>query len=633
MENSHRKGRSGVWYNVGIFFRLQAFLLPYKGQLALVYLTLLASTLFILTIPGFVGVAVDIVDPSEDGPRRLLGMVPLPESGELQGLFFLAGAIVAAAIFRGVASYGQSYFSQAISQRLAFDVRNSLYDTFQRQSFSFYDRTRTAELMSRATADVEAVRMLISFGLVRLVQIALLLVSVTLIMMQMNWQLAMVTLAVLPFLTYRTTATSRRLRPIWMRVQEGIAALSMVLQENLSGMRVVKAFGREREESAKFREQASVVYTQNLEANQEQAINTSVMTFSVYLAAGIQLWYGGILVSREVISAGDLTAFLLLLLTITAYARMIGWLGNQLSRAMAAGERIFEILDSEADVREVAGAPTLDVPEGRVRYEGVSFSYRARAPVLEKVEFEARPGEIVALVGATGSGKTTLVSLLPRFYDPTDGRLTIDGTDIRGVSLASLRQNIGIVQQDVFLFSASLHENIAYGKPDAEEDEIIAAAKTARLHDFIVGLPDGYQTLVGERGINLSGGQRQRLAIARTLLLDPRVLMLDDSLSSVDTETEHQIQLALSDVMVGRTTFIVAQRLVSVLRADTILVLEDGRIAQRGTHHELLEEPGLYRTIYDLQLRHQDEARAVAEQATMSTPGTTGMAVPRGASS
>jgi ATP-binding cassette subfamily B protein len=338
-------------------------------------------------------------------------------------------------------------------------------------------------------------------------------------------------------------------------------------------------------------------------------------------------------VSRGVISAGDLTAFLLLLLTITAYARMIGWLGNQLSRAMAAGERIFEILDSEADVREEAGAPTLDVPEGRVTYDGVSFSYRTRAPVLEKVEFEARPGEIVALVGATGSGKTTLVSLLPRFYDPTDGRLTIDGTDIRGVSLASLRQNIGIVQQDVFLFSASLHENIAYGKPDADEDEIIAAAKMARLHDFIIGLPDGYQTLVGERGINLSGGQRQRLAIARTLLLDPRVLILDDSLSSVDTETEHQIQLALSDVMVGRTTFIVAQRLVSVLRADTILVLEEGRIAQRGTHFELLQEPGLYRTIYDLQLRHQDEARAVAEQATVTASGATGVAVPRGASS
>ena len=633
MDDGHQRRRSGVRYNVGLFFRIQAFLLPYKGQLALVYLLLIASTVFILAIPGFVGVAVDIVSPGDDGERRLLGLVSLPLSGELRALFILAAAVVGAAVFRGVASYGQSYVSQAISQRLAFDVRNSLYDTFQRQSFSFYDRTRTAELMSRATADVEAVRMLISFGLIRLVQTALLLISVTLIMLGMNWQLAIVTMAVLPFITYRTTVTSRRLRPIWMRVQEGIAGLSTILQENLSGMRVVKAFGREREESDKFTRQAQVVYTQNLAANQYQAVNTSLMTLSVYLAAGVQLWYGGILVSRGAISPGELTAFLLLLLTITTYARMIGWLGNQLSRAMAASERIFEILDSEAEVRDLPGAPPLDAPEGRVRFEGVAFSYRARAPVLDGVAFEADAGEVIALVGATGSGKTTLVSLLPRFYDPTGGSVSIDGTDIRSVSLASLRRNIGIVQQDVFLFSASLRDNIAYGRPDAGEEEIVAAATTAGLHGFIDGLRNGYQTMVGERGINLSGGQRQRLAIARTLLLDPRILILDDSLSSVDTEMEHQIQQALSNVMVGRTTFIVAQRLVSVLRADTILVLDEGKIVQRGTHHQLLQEPGLYREIYDLQLRHQDEARAAAEQGAMASTGSPAIAVPGGANS
>ena len=627
MVDGHDRPPSGVWYNVRLFFRLHAFLLPYKGQLSLVYLLLAASTLFILAIPGFVGVAVDIVGPDGgDQPPRLFGQIAFPESSDLWALTLLAGAIVGAAVLRGVASFGQSYYSQAISQRLAFDVRNRLYDTFQRQSFSFYDRTQTAELMSRATADVEAVRMLISFGFVRLVQIVLLLLSVTAVMMGMNFQLAMVTLAVLPFVMYRTTATSRRLRPIWMRVQEGIARLSTVLQENLSGMRVVKAFGREREESQKFARQAQVLYDENMEANQQQAINTSLMTFSVYLAAGIQLWYGGILVSRGTVAPGELTAFLLLLLTITSYARMIGWLGNQLSRAVAAGERIFEILDSKADVREVPGAPHLSVTEGRVRYQGVSFSYRSRAPVLEAIDFEAGPGEVIALVGATGSGKTTLVSLLPRFYDPTAGSVLIDGTNIRDVSLASLRRNIGIVQQDMFLFNASLHDNIAYGRPDASEDEIFIAAKTARLHDFIVGLPDGYDTLVGERGINLSGGQRQRLAIARTLLLNPKVLVLDDSLSSVDTETEYQIQQALSDVMVGRTTFIVAQRLVSVLRADTILVLDEGAIVQSGRHEELLAEPGPYRTIYDLQLRHQDEARAVAEQASAAGLAVSGSA-------
>ncbi|MDA1096046.1 MAG: ABC transporter ATP-binding protein [Chloroflexi bacterium] len=607
--------RSGIWYNIRIFLRLQAFLLPYKRDLALVYGLLLASTVFVLVIPGFVGVAVDIVNPEFNGELRLLGLIALPEASDLRALIILGGAVIAAAIFRGVASYGQAYYSQAISQRLAFDIRNSLYDTFQRQSFAFYDRTRTAELMSRATADVEAVRMLISFALVRIVQVVLLLLFVTAITVSINWQLALVTLGVLPFIAYRTTVASRSLRPIWLSVQEGIAALSTVLQENLSGMRVVKAFGREREESDKFARQARVVYERNLEANQEQAVNTSLMTFSVYVATGIQLAYGGLLVTRGTLSAGDLTAFLLLLLTITMYVRMIGWLGNMLSRAVAAGERIFEILDSEADVREVPGAKPLVVTEGRVRYEDVAFRYRTRAPVLDGVTLDAAAGEVIALVGATGSGKTTLVSLLPRFYDPTGGRLMIDGIDIREVSLASLRLNIGIVQQDVFLFSATMHDNIAYGRPSATDQEIVAAAKTSRLHDFVAGLPDGYDTLVGERGINLSGGQRQRLAIARTLLLDPKILILDDSLSSVDTETEHQIQQALSEVMVGRTTFIVAQRLVSVLRADTILVLDGGRIVQRGSHRDLLAEVGPYRAIYDLQLRHQDEARSLTDAA------------------
>lgn len=589
--------QSGVWYNVRLFLRLQTFLLPYKGQGALVYLFLLISSAFVMIIPALLGRAVDTII----------------NQGNISVLVLIALGVLAAAILRGIASYGQSYYSQAVSQRVAYDIRNALYDRFQRQSFSFYDQTRTAEMMSRATADVEAVRMLISFALVRIVQVVVLLLMVTSILMTTNWQLALVTLAVLPFIVFRTTQTSRRLRPIWLSVQEGIAALSTVLQENLSGMRVVKAFGREKEESARFERQARVVYARNLEANREQAANTALMTFSVYLAAGIQLWYGGILVIRGVISPGDLTSFLFFLLTITIYVRMVGWLGNMLSRAVAAGERIFEVLDAEPEVQEKPDAISNVATRGHILFNNVAFSYSARAPVLEDITFEAEPGQVIALVGTTGSGKTTLVSLLPRFYDPTRGSVVIDGTDIRDLTLASLRQSIGMVQQDVFLFSATLQDNIAYGKPDATFKEIDAAAKSAQLHDFIQSLPDGYETWVGERGINLSGGQRQRLAIARTLLLDPRILILDDSLSSVDTETEYLIQQALDRVMVGRTTIIVAQRLASVLRADAILVLEDGRIVQRGQHKELLEQPGLYRRIYDLQLRHQDEARALLE--------------------
>ncbi len=591
---------TGVMYNVRIFLRLQTFLLPYWDRAVLIYALLFISSAFVLTIPWLVGRAVDLLENLESVSTLLL----------------VAGGILAASVIRGATSYGQNYLSQAVSQHIAYDLRNALYDRFQRQSFSFFDTSRTAELMSRATSDVESVRMLISFALVRIVQVAILLLMVTAVLLQSNWQLALVTLAVLPFIAYRTTRTSRRLRPIWLSIQEEIATLSTVLQESLSGMRIVKAFGRGKEETKRFSRQAQRVYERNITANEEQAANTALMTFSVYFAAGVQLLFGGALVMRGDITAGDLTAFLLYLLTITVYIRMIGWLGNMLSRAVASGERIFDILDARPEVLERDDAVSDAVVAGHIRFDDVSFGYGRRGDVLEDVSFVAEPGQIIAVVGATGSGKTTLVSLIPRFYDPARGRVMIDGVDVRDMTLDHLRSSIGIVQQDVFLFSATIRDNIAYGLPDADEDRIIAAARAARLHGFIEGLPEQYDTWVGERGINLSGGQRQRLAIARTLLLDPRILILDDSLSSVDADTERSIQQALNHVMEGRTTIVVAQRLASVLRADQILVLDQGNIVQRGRHSELVDVPGPYSAIYDLQLRHQQEALTPAPEAT-----------------
>ena len=585
---------SGVWYNVRIFLRLQTFLLPYWRRAALTYVLLFISSGSALVIPWLFGQAVD----------------QLLDEASIGTILTVAMWILLAAVIRGATSYGQSYFSQAVSQFVAYDLRNALYDRFQRQSFSFFDTSRTAELMSRATADVESVRMLISFALVRIVQVGVLLLMVTIILLQSNWQLALVTLAVLPFIAYRTTRTSRRLRPVWLSVQQEMAALSTVLQESLSGMRIVKAFGREKEETERFNRQAYTLYERNITANDEQAMNTSLMTFSVYFAAGIQLLFGGYMVMQGDITPGDLTAFLFYLLTITVYIRMIGWLGNQLSRAVASGERIFEILDARPEVREKPDAAENAVTAGRITFSDVSFGYGDHDHVLQDVSFEAEPGQVIAVVGATGSGKTTLVSLIPRFYDPTQGTVVIDGMDIRDMTLDHLRSSIGLVQQDVFLFSATIRDNIAYGVPGAPEEEIIAAASAARLDSFIRTLPDQFDTWVGERGINLSGGQRQRLAIARTLLLDPRILVLDDSLSSVDAETERSIQQALDRVMQGRTTIVVAQRLASVLRADQILVLDEGRIVQRGTHAELVSYPGPYRQIYELQLRHQEEAYA-----------------------
>ena len=594
---------TGVRYNVRIFLRLQSFLLPYKGRAALVYLFLFISSAFTLAIPYLVGRAVDLVENVES----------------LSTLLLVAGGILGAAVIRGATSYGQSYYSQSVSQHVAYDLRNALYDRFQNQSFSFFDTTRTAELMSRATSDVEAVRMLISFALVRIVQVGLLLLMVTGVLLTSNWQLALVTLAVLPFIGYRTARTSRRLRPIWLSVQEEIANLSTVLQESLSGMRVVKAFGRGKEETERFSRQANVVYQRNIAANEEQAVNSALMSFAVYFAVTVQLFVGGNMVINGTLTPGELTSFLLYLLTITVYVRMIGWLGNQLSRAVAAGERIFEVLDARPEVQEKPEAVNNAIARGRIVYDNVSFSYTEQSDVLEGVSFAAEPGQIIALVGSTGSGKTTLVSLLPRFYDPTAGRITIDGVGLRDISLAHLRGSIGIVQQDVFLFSATIRDNIAYGRPDASTDHIKSAAMAARLHGFIDSLPDKYDTWVGERGINLSGGQRQRLAIARTLLMDPRILILDDSLSSVDADTEYSIQQALDRVMEGRTTMIVAQRLASVLRADKILVLDQGRVMQQGTHSELIAEPGSYRAIYDLQLRHQEEAQEDARAGSAQT--------------
>ena len=591
---------SGVWYNVRIFLRLQTFLLPYWRRAALTYVLLFISSGSALVIPWLFGQAVD----------------QLLDEASIGTILTVAMWILLAAVIRGATSYGQSYFSQAVSQFVAYDLRNALYDRFQRQSFSFFDTSRTAELMSRATADVESVRMLISFALVRIVQVGVLLLMVTIILLQSNWQLALVTLAVLPFIAYRTTRTSRRLRPVWLSVQQEMAALSTVLQESLSGMRIVKAFGREKEETERFNRQAYTLYERNITANDEQAMNTSLMTFSVYFAAGIQLLFGGYMVMQGDITPGDLTAFLFYLLTITVYIRMIGWLGNQLSRAVASGERIFEILDARPEVREKPDAAENAVTAGRITFSDVSFGYGDHDHVLQDVSFDAEPGQVIAVVGATGSGKTTLVSLIPRFYDPTQGTVVIDGMDIRDMTLDHLRSSIGLVQQDVFLFSATIRDNIAYGVPGAPEEEIIAAASAARLDSFIRTLPDQYDTWVGERGINLSGGQRQRLAIARTLLLDPRILVLDDSLSSVDAETERSIQQALDRVMQGRTTIVVAQRLASVLRADQILVLDEGRIVQRGTHAELVSYPGPYRQIYELQLRHQEEAYASSTDGT-----------------
>jgi ATP-binding cassette subfamily B protein len=587
--------------------RLLSFLRPYKGRVLLAWLCVCGSSLFVLVSPQLVAWAIDT------GIRvRIEGVGGAARTGVALGstrtLVVAAMAIVAVAAVRGVFAYGQTYLAEWVSQRVAYDLRNAIYDHLQRLSYAYHDRAQTGQIMSRATQDVEGVRMYISMGVLRLLYIVLLLVAVLALMLFANWRLALVSWAFLPLIAWRSVVMTTQLRPIWLRVQDGLARLGTVLHENLTGVRVVKAFSREEHESRKFAAEASALFEDSYATNRIQALNSPMLTGLWMMAIVVTIWFGG----REIIAGrlqiGELTAFLLYLTLLQMPVRVLGWVVILFARAQSAGERIYEILDAESAVKEKPGAVELHSVKGHVRFENASFSYDSISPVLNGVSLEARPGELVALLGPTGSGKSTVVNLMPRFYDVTGGRITIDGADIRDVTLTSLRRAMGIVQQDVFLFSATIRDNIAYGAVDASDQEIVRVAKAARIHDFIMSLPDGYDTWVGERGITLSGGQRQRVAIARTLLMDPPILVLDDSTSSVDTETEYLIQQALTELMRGRTTFVIAQRLRTVKAADQILVMRNGQIVERGRHKELLKQDGFYRQIYDLELRDQEEA-------------------------
>lgn len=563
------------------------------ARLLLAALCVFAASAFVLVQPKLIGWAVQL------GVQR---------SSDKHLLIVAAGAILAASILRGLFTFGQSYLGEWLSQHVAFDIRNAIYERLQRLSYAYHDKAQIGQIMSRATQDVEGVRFYISMGLLRLVYTAVLLVVALVLMVVADVRLALASWMFLPAIAAISIVSQSKLRPVWMRVQEQQGRMSTVLQENLSGMRVVKSFAREAFESTKFWKEIEALFKDSYYTNRVMARVSPLMTALGALAIVTTMWYGGHEVAAGHLTIGDLTAFLFYLQLLQMPVRSLGFIVNIVARATSSGQRIYEILDAESAVKEKPNAIELKDVKGHVRFEDVSFSYDSISPVLRHISFEARPGEMVALLGPTGSGKSTIVNLLPRFYDVTGGRITIDGIDIRDVTLASLRRSIGIVQQDVFLFIDTIRENIRYGRPDATDEEVIQAAKIARIHDFIMSLPDGYDTWVGERGVTLSGGQKQRIAIARTLLLNPAILVFDDSTSSVDMETEYLIQQALAELMCGRTTFVIAQRLRTVERADQILVLRRGEIVERGRHEELLAKGGLYRQIYDLELREQEEA-------------------------
>jgi ATP-binding cassette subfamily B protein len=491
---------------------------------------------------------------------------------------------------------------------VAYDLRNHIYEKLQRLSYAYHDNAHTGQLMSRATQDVEATRMFIQMGALRMLDIGLRIIVAAILMFSTNWLLALVAWALIPLVAFQSVHIQLKSRKLWMKVQDQLGRLTNVLQENLTGTRVVKAFSREEYENQKFEKEANELFYWNIEQNKIQAQSQPFFQAMSMLSQVFVLGVGAYMITQGNLSAGELTAFLVYLTLLIMPMRMLGFIVQMFARAGASGERIFEILDAESAVQEKPDAQPLQNIRGDVKFNHVSFSYDAISAVLRDVSFDVPTGQAVALLGPTGSGKTTIVNLLPRFYDVTGGAITIDGIDIRDTTLQSLRATIGIIQQDIFMFSATIRDNISYGAVDSTYEQVIEAAKIARIHDFIMSLPDGYDTWVGERGVTLSGGQKQRLSIARTLLLDPRILILDDSTSSVDTQTEFLIQQALAEVMKGRTTLVIAQRLRTVKNADNILVMKDGVIAEEGKHEELIAKDGLYREIYDLELRDQEEA-------------------------
>ena len=557
-----------------------------------------------------------------------------------------AGGVVAISLFRAVFAFGERYFMEYLAQKVIYDIRNTVYRHLQRLSFSFYDRAQTGQLMSRVTGDVETLRRFMGFGLLNLISNVLTFVGVLIILFSLHWRLAALSLVSIPPTIFVVGKFMRQVRPIFVDIQQQLAVITTRLQENLSGVRVVRAFAREADEEARFDRENAGYLERNLAAVRLWALFFPLINFITGAGTALVIWYGGREVIAGRLSLGSLVAFNTFLLMLISPFRMVGWIMNMAQRAQAAGGRIFEILDTQPDVGDRPGARALPPIRGEVRFENVSFTYTppdrqtaggwagggrdggaGPAPeplVVHDIDLEVRPGESVALLGATGSGKTTLVNLVPRFYDPSSGRILIDGIDIREVTLESLRRQIGVVLQDTFLFSTSLRENIAYGRPGATLSEIQSAARAAEIHDFIAGLPAGYDTAVGERGVGLSGGQKQRVAIARALLMDPRILILDDSTSSVDTETEHAIQTALARLMRGRTTFVIAQRLTTLKNADRIVVLEDGRIAELGDHAGLLARSRIYREIYEMQFRPQEEEERRRAAAARVRPGSGG---------
>ncbi|MGB7340117.1 MAG: ABC transporter ATP-binding protein [Phototrophicaceae bacterium] len=550
---------------------------------------------------------LDLPDAVQAGAASMAGYsmdeLTTIQANSINWLVTAALVIVLFAVVRGLFSFAQSYFAETTSQGIAFDFRNELFSKLQRLSFSYYDQNQTGQLMIRATDDVEQVRVFIAQGLILATQ-AFLLFGVTLIILfWTNWRLTLVILPILPLALFLFMFFGNVARPLFGEVQRRLSALNTILQEALAGIKVVKAFNREQYEQKRFDASVDHFFEQQIKVQRVFAVLFPTIFVLAQIGTAVLLYFGGRQIIGGTLTIGQYQEFTLYLLYIFFPLGQLGFIISLMAQASASATRIFEILDAKNDVENKPDAVDLPPIEGRVTFENMRFSYfESSDDVLRDITFTAEPGETIALLGSTGSGKTTIINLIPRFYDVREGSVKIDGYDVRDVTLDSLRSQIGIVLQETNLFSGNIRDNIAFGRPEASIEEVEAAAKAAAAHEFIKSFPEGYETPVGERGTTLSGGQKQRIAIARALLLNPKLLILDDSTSSVDLVTEYKIQKALDNLMDGRTSFVIAQRISTVVNADKIIVLDKGKIHAIGKHQDLMENSHIYADIYNSQL-------------------------------
>ncbi len=524
-------------------------------------------------------------------------------------LLIFSVSLVFIALVTGIFNFVQRYATTIVGQRATFNMRDDMYNSLLEQSFSFYDQQRTGQLMARATGDINMLGRFFQMGVRMFLSSVLLLVLVLYSLASINPTLTLISVIVIPFVFIATREYSKRIGPLWAAVREQNGVITSVLQENLAGVRVVRGFSREEHEEEKFSAELQEFFDMNITMARIRAFFMPLATFISSIGFVLIIWYGGGQVIAGALTVGSLVAFYFYLTRLMRPVRMIGFMTSMIVRALAAGNRVFDIIDAEVEVHDKEDAVEVSEIEGRLTFQDVWFSYDGTNMVLKDIDLDVQPGQTIAILGATGSGKSSIINLIPRFYDVSKGSIKLDGTDLRDLKIKSLRGIIGIVRQEPFIFSTTLRENIAYGVQDASLNDIREAARRAKIDDFIAGLPEGYDTKVGERGVTLSGGQKQRVAIARALLKNPKILIMDDSTSSVDTQTEYEIQQALDELLEDRTTFIITQRLSSIKKADYIIVLDDGEISEEGTHDQLIANDGIYRKLYDTQISGAIEGR------------------------